>query len=111
MYICRSLFILQNIISRAGNRKQFLIADSRTIYAFAQKGQKFPTCTTFSDKTCDVQCKVSIYSQERDLKLILICQTVDGLSSVSLSRSNSKTIKDRIYTGNDCEWIDLNKVG
>ena len=47
----------------------------------------------------------------RDLKLIYICQTVDGLSSVSLSRSNSKTIKDRIYTGNDCEWIDLNKVG
>ena len=40
-----------------------------------------------------------------------ICQTVDGLSSVSLSRSNSKTIQERIYTGNDCEWIDLNKVG
>ena len=47
-------------IFRAGNRKQFLIADSRTIYAFAQKGQKFPTCTSFSDKTCDVQCKVNM---------------------------------------------------
>ena len=48
---------------------------------------------------------------QSDLIFISICQTVDGLSSVSLSRSNSKTIKDRIYTGNDCEWIDLNKVG
>ena len=46
-------------IQSNGNRKQFLIADSRTIFAIAQKGQKFPTCTSFSDKTCDVQCKVN----------------------------------------------------
>ena len=51
-------WVLIILIFRAGNRKQFLIADSRTIYAFAQKGQKFPTCTSFSDKTCDVLCKV-----------------------------------------------------
>ena len=39
-----------------------------------------------------------------------ISQAVDGLGSVSLSRSNSKNINGRVYTGNDCEWIDLNKV-
>jgi len=85
-----SKMVLKN---SAGNRKQFLIADSRTIYAFAKRGVKFPTCDSFSDKTCDVLCKA-----------------VDGLASVSLSRSKSKKIKGRIYTGNDCEWIDLNKV-
>ena len=40
-----------------------------------------------------------------------ISQAVDGLGSVSLSRSNSKNVNGRVYTGNDCEWIDLNKVG
>ena len=45
---------------RVGNRKQFLIADSRTIYAFVAKGEKFPTCSTFFDETCDVKCKVNI---------------------------------------------------
>ena len=39
-----------------------------------------------------------------------ISQTVDGLGSISLLRSNSKNIYGKVYTGNDCEWIDLNKV-
>lgn len=45
---------------RSGNKKQFLIADGRTIYGFSPKvrGQGFPTCTSFVDKTCNVKCKV-----------------------------------------------------
>ena len=46
---------------RAGNRKQFLIADGRTIYGFVDKkgGKKFARdCSSYTDITCDIQCKV-----------------------------------------------------
>ena len=78
------------------NRKQFLMADSKTIYAFAPWGEKFPTCKNFTDKTCDIKCK-----------------PVEGLSSVSLAQSRKRSVSvrsGRVYTGNDCEWIDLNEV-
>ena len=78
------------------NRKQFLMADSKTIYAFAPWGEKFPTCKNFTDKSCDIKCK-----------------PVDGLSNVSLAQSRTRSVtveSGRVYTGNDCEWIDLNKV-
>ena len=78
------------------NRKQFLMADSKTIYAFAPRGEKFPTCNSFTDKSCDIKCK-----------------PVEGLSSVSLAQSRTRSVavrSGRVYTGNDCEWIDLNKV-
>ena len=53
------IMFTMSLYPRAGvNRKQFLIADSKTIYAFVAKGEKFPTCSSFTDKTCDVQCKV-----------------------------------------------------
>ena len=72
------------------------MADSKTIYAFAARGQKFPTCGSFTDRTCDIQCKA-----------------VEGLSSVSLAQSRKKSVSvgpGRVYTGKDCEWIDLNQV-
>ena len=78
------------------NRKQFLMADSKTIYAFAPRGEKFPTCNSFTDKSCHIKCK-----------------SVEGLSSVSLAQSRKRSVSvrsGRVYTGNDCEWIDLNKV-
>ena len=78
------------------NRKQFLMADSKTIYAFAPRGEKFPTCNSFTDKSCYIKCK-----------------PVEGLSSVSLAQSRKRSVSvrsGRVYTGNDCEWIDLNKV-
>ena len=78
------------------NRKQFLMADSKTIYAFAPRGEKFPTCQSFTDRTCDIKCK-----------------SVEGLSPVSLAQSRKRSVtvrSGRAYTGNDCEWIDLNKV-
>ena len=57
--ISRYFMFTMSLYPRAGvNRKQFLIADSKTIYAFVAKGEKFPTCSSFTDKTCDVQCKV-----------------------------------------------------
>ena len=45
---------------RAGNRKQFLIANSKTIYGFVEAGgKKFATdCSSYTDKTCNIQCKV-----------------------------------------------------
>jgi len=85
------------IRNRRGHRKQFLIADSKTIYAFVQAGgKKFATdCTSgYTDRTCEIQCKA-----------------VTGLDSISLSRSARKEVpQGRIYNGGECEWIDLNKV-
>ena len=41
-------------------------------------------------------------------------KVVDGLSSMSLMSSKVKSVyssaKRRVYTGSDCEWIDLNKI-
>ena len=61
--------VLRDVCCRAGNRKQFLIADSRTIYGFVESGgSKFATdCSSYTDKTCDIQCKVmrNIYTSSR----------------------------------------------
>ena len=105
-----SSFISKIFQFSKGNRQQLLIADSRTISAFVASGTKFPQCSTFTDRTCEVQCKV------RSSVLIIINdisndQVVDGLTSISLSGSRVKTVsQSRIYTGNNCEWIDMNKV-
>ena len=42
-----------------------------------------------------------------------IFQAVTGADSINLSGSKRKTVELRqaiAYTGNDCEWIDLNAV-
>ena len=63
--------------NRAGvNRKQFLIADGKTIYAFPARGQKYPTCQSFTDKSSAIKCKAVV-----------------GLSSVSLSGSKRRNVK------------------
>ena len=97
---------------RAGHRKQFLIADSKTIYAFVQGGgKKFATdCTSgYTDRTCEIQCKVQSISQIFCFSFFL--QAVIGLDSISLSGSARKEVpQGRVYRGGECEWIDLNKV-
>ena len=55
------IWYLTFLCVRRGHRKQFLIADSKTIYAFVQAGgKKFATdCTSgYTDRTCEIQCKV-----------------------------------------------------
>ena len=49
-------------------KKQFLIADGRTIYGFSKrvKGQGFPTCASFVDKTCDIKCQVGRESENNN---------------------------------------------
>ena len=96
-------------ISRAGARKQFLIANDKTIYAFVTKGKKFPTCSAFEDKTCDISCKVMLPSVWQ-IFLRKNLQAVDGLTSISLSGSKKKRATGRVYTGNSCEWININEV-
>ena len=98
-----------NHFTRAGNRKQFLIADSKTIYAFVTKGKKFPTCSTFSDKTCDIQCKVTLTTRKKIISDSRF-KEVANLNTISLGSSRKIVPSGRVYTGNDCEWIDLNKV-
>ena len=90
-----------------------MIADGKTIYAFVTKGSKFPQCNTFSDKSCDVKCKVSrnkIHRLNNEYKYKYTFKPVDNLNSISLGGSRRAVSTGRIYKGNDCEWIDLNKV-
>ena len=35
---------------------------------------------------------------------------MDGLTSISLSGSKKKRATGRVYTGNSCEWININEV-
>ena len=39
-------------------RKQFLFVDGRAIVAFVTKGEKFADCSSVSEMTARVQCKV-----------------------------------------------------
>ena len=39
-------------------RKQFLFVEGRTVVAFVSQGEKFADCSSFSDVTARVQCKV-----------------------------------------------------
>ena len=90
-----------------------MIADSRTIYAFVTKGEKFPACPATDDKTCDVQCKVKIstyFLHAKHFKLTFSNQAVDNLNTITLGSSRKIVPAGRVYTGKDCEWIDLNKV-
>ena len=45
-------------IFRKGVRKQFLLTNGKTIYGFVRKGEKFANCSTFSEITDSVDCKV-----------------------------------------------------
>jgi len=55
-----------------GVRKQFLILNGEAVLGFVTKGDKFADCTSYTEVTANVDCKV-----------------VDGLSDVDLSSSSS----------------------
>ena len=41
-------------------RKQFLFVEGRTVVAFVTKGEKFADCSSYSEVTARVRCKVSV---------------------------------------------------
>ena len=50
-------FVIKN---RAGvNRRQFLFMEGKTILAFVPRGKKFTECSSFTEVTTQVDCKVS----------------------------------------------------
>ena len=50
-------FVIKN--TKGTNRKQLLHVEGKTILAFVPNGQKFPTCTSFTEVTTAINCKVS----------------------------------------------------
>ena len=59
---------------------------------------------------CQKEVKSSFVNVHFQRKLILL-QVVANLDSISLSGSRRKEAPaGRVYTGKDCEWIDMNKV-
>ena len=41
------------------NRKQFLFMEGKTILAFVPRGKKFTECSSYTEVTTQVDCKVS----------------------------------------------------
>ena len=49
-------FVIKN---RAGvNRRQFLFMEGKTILAFVPRGKKFTECSSYTEVTTQVDCKV-----------------------------------------------------
>ena len=46
------------ISKEKGTRKQFLLVDGKDIIAFIKNGDKFANCSSFTDVTSQVTCKV-----------------------------------------------------
>ena len=44
----------------SGNRRQLLFVDGKTILAFVTQGSKFTNCSSFTEVTSQVNCKVRI---------------------------------------------------
>merc|ERR1719320_953078 len=62
-------FVIKQV---SGVRKQFLILNGEVVLGFVKKGKKFAACTSYTEVTTSVDCKV-----------------VSGLSDVDLSASSS----------------------
>lgn len=73
-----------------GVRKQFLIMNGEAIIAFINKGKKFTACSSYTEITTEVTCKVNINSKCTTL-LIFFIQEVNGLSNVDLSATTTTT--------------------
>merc|ERR1711892_770752 len=48
-------FVIKQV---TGVRKQFLILNGEAILGFVTNGKKFPNCTSYTDVTASVDCKV-----------------------------------------------------
>ena len=52
-------FVLKN--KARVNRRQFLFMDGKTILAFVPVGQKFTQCSSYTEVTAQVDCKVTMF--------------------------------------------------
>ena len=84
-------FVIKN---RAGvNRRQFLFMEGKTILAFVPRGKKFTECSSYTEVTTQVDCKVG--SKNILLKIwntIFLLKAVTGASSISLPTCGSSSV-------------------
>ena len=65
-------FVIKN--KRGTNRRQLLNVEGKTILAFVPNGQKFTSCSSFTEVTTQVGCKVQVHeSIARKKNYILGC--------------------------------------
>ena len=53
-------FVIKN--TAGVNRRQFLFMGGRTILAFVPRGQKFTQCSSYTEVTAQVDCKVTMFT-------------------------------------------------
>ena len=58
MVLSGNKFVIKQV---KGVRKQFLILNGEAVLGFVTKGDKFADCTSYTEVTANVDCKVSEY--------------------------------------------------
>ena len=61
-------FVIKN--TAGVNRRQFLFMDGRTILAFVPRGQKFTQCSSYTEVTAQVDCKVTMFTSVTSVVVI-----------------------------------------
>ena len=61
-------FVIKN--TAGVNRRQFLFMDGRTILAFVPRGQKFTQCSSYTEVTAQVDCKVTMFTSVASVVVI-----------------------------------------
>ena len=86
-------FVIKN---RAGvNRRQFLFMEGKTILAFVPRGKKFTECSSYTEVTTQVDCKVgseSILLKIQTTVSHLSLKAVTDASSISLPTCGSSSV-------------------
>ena len=83
----------------SGNRRQLLFVNGKTIIAFVTRGSKFADCSSFTEVTTEVDCKVRIIcSSAPHFTLLPPGQAVANLETVSLPSACSVNSTGNIVT-------------
>ena len=76
-----------------GVRKQFLILEGEPVLAFINRGKKFTQCSSYTEVTTSVTCKVR--SNSNNCKIffnpLLYLQEIAGLATVDLGDTSQNT--------------------
>ena len=62
-----------------GVRKQFLILNGEAILGFVTKGKKFANCSSYTEVTANVDCKVRRFEDIGVIFMILVFRLCQGL--------------------------------
>merc|ERR1712106_890870 len=114
-----------------GTRRQFLILNGSPVLGFVQKKKKFASCSSYTQITSSLKCKVVTGLSSLDLSSSSNSSASSNSSSLSKSvfesfnddfeninivddipvaKPNESEVAERVIRGNDCEFVKLCNV-